>query len=283
MLETGLHRGRTHLLIVLWAGSCIGIAQSQSFETVVIKPNSGSSPGVRWGVNETGYVASNVPLARVILDAYLSPTNSTVRPPLDRVKEGPAWVTTSLYDITAKADEATIAAMKGMNQGQQLALEAPMLRAMLQDRFKLTAHVARVEVQGYALVVGKHGMKMKESPPNEVMPANAMGFGGVWKMVQRRAPDGKQLGIAYLGITMAELASFLGSGTIPVVDQTGLTARYDVELQSIDSDAPGDGSPAPRPDIAHAYEWGAIGLEMKPTKAPVMSVVIDHVERPTAN
>jgi uncharacterized protein (TIGR03435 family) len=282
-------------LIALSSCSCAGSGVAQTgvantpatppaFETVVVKPSAGNSPLVAWGVNQTGYFASNVALGRVILDAYVIPDNSSMRASLDRLKDAPAWVMTSPYDITAKADEVTIAAMKGMNQAQQLGLEAPMLRAMLEDRFKLSAHSAFVEVPGYALAAGKHGIKMKEAPADEAMPRNAMGFGGPWKMVFRRTSDGKQSGVAYLGITMGELAQFLSKAGVPVIDQTGLTARYDVELQSTDIDAASsDGTPAPRPDIGHAYDWQALGLEMKPIKAPVVSVVIDHVERPTAN
>ncbi len=224
-------------------------AKAPMFEVASIKPNNSGSPGVAWGVSRTGYNANNVPLARVILDAYLvAPTSSTVRPPLDRVKGAPAWVMNAPYDITAKTDDATIEAMKGLNQAQRMSLVAPMLRAMLEDRFKLVVHTMPIDVPGYALVVGKHGIKMKESPPGEPMPANGMSFGGSWKTVSRRTADGRQSGNAYLGITMAELTAFIGSGVTPVVDQTGLTGKYDVELAIMDMGSPGggDGS-APTP------------------------------------
>lgn len=261
-------------------------AHPPAFDVVTIKPNNSGSGGMMWGVNRSGYSATNVPLARVILDAYLGmPISTTVRPPIDRLKGAPAWVTNTPYDITAKADEATIEAMKSMNPAQQFGLEAPMLRAMLEDRFKLTAHTAPVEAQGYELVVSKHGIKLKETQPGETMPANGMSFGGSWKVISRRTSDGKPSGVAYLQITIAELVAFLGNGTTPLVDHTGLTGKYDVELALMDiGPAAGDsGAPAPQPDIAHAYDWEAIGLEMKPTKVPVLSVVVDHIERPTEN
>ncbi len=262
-------------------------AKPSAFEAVTIKPNNSGSAGVAWGVSQTGYSASNAPLARVILDVYLvAPYPTDVRPPLDRLKGAPGWVMNAPYDITAKADETTIEAMKEMNRSQQIAMVVPMLRAMLQDRFKLVAHTESTEVQGYALVVGKHGIKMKEAQPGEPMPANAMGFGGTWKTVGRRTPDGRQSGTAYLQITMAELTDFLGHGMTPVVDQTGLTGRYDVELPLIDTGSSGSADSSastPRPDIAHMFDWGAAGLEMKPTKLPVVSVVIDRIERPTPN
>ncbi len=292
------NRRKLLLLAVGWMAVAVPTAMGQSgaaagtkksaFDVVSIRPNNGGSAGVAWGVSPTGYSASNAPLARVILDAYLGmPIPSNVRPPLGRLKGAPAWVMNAPYNITAKADEATIEAMKGMNQAQEMALMTPMLRTMLEDRFKIAVHTEATEVQGYALVIGKHGIKMKEAKTGESMPANAMEFGGSWTTVSRRGADGKQSGVAYFQITMTELADFLGHGATPVVDQTGLTGKYDVELALMDMGTPaggGDGSaPTPRPDIAHRYDWGAIGLEMKPTKIPVPSVVIDHIERPSDN
>lgn len=72
-----------------------------------------------------------------------------------------------------------------------------------------------------------------------------------------------------------------------MVDQTGLRGNYNSELALMDMGTPaggGDGSvPIPQPDIAHAYDWDAIGLEMKPAKVQVPIVIIDHIERPTGN
>jgi hypothetical protein len=42
-------------------------------------------------------------------------------------------------------------------------------------------------------------------------------------------------------------------------------------------------APPPRPDAAHSYNWGAIGLELKPIKIPAEDLVIDRIERPSAN
>ena len=286
MLEKGWHRRRMALLAVLWVGMGTGIVSAQtsvpassaspSFEVVAIKPSSGASQLVTWGVNQTGYAASNVPLARVILDAYIPPSKPTTTGlPLDRVRNAPSWVTSTLYDFTLKADEATIEATKGMNQAQQLNFESPALKAMLLDRFRLSAHTVTADALGYAIAVGKHGVKMREMAADERLPEGGMTFGGSYKVFFRKN------GVAYVGITIGEYAELVGRGPVPVVDKTGLTARYDLELQKLNADDSGDG--APEPDVAHAYDWDAVGLEMKPIKLPVTSVVVDHVERPTAN
>src|SRR6185437_12828068 len=79
------------------------------------------------------------------------------------------------YFITAKVDDNTANSWKGMRQAQQVAIAAPMLRAMLEDRCKLVAHTVPTELQGYALVVGKHPEKLKEWQPDEPLPKDGYG------------------------------------------------------------------------------------------------------------
>src|SRR5580693_752688 len=73
---------------------------------------------------------------------------------------GPDWMAAQRFDIMAKLPE-------GATKEQ-----APeMLQALLAERFKLTIHRSSKENQIYALVVGKNGPKLKESPPDEPAPA----------------------------------------------------------------------------------------------------------------
>jgi uncharacterized protein (TIGR03435 family) len=222
-----------------------------------------------------------MPLAEIILQAYLAGASRS----MERLKGAPSWVMTDPYDITAKADEATAESWKGLSQMKQIAVAAPMLRSMLEDRCKLVVHTAPTEVQGYALVVSKHGMKMKEAQPGEPVPTRVAKFEGGWMMVPMTPGDGKQ-SMTYLQITMAQFTAFLSGPGVPIVDQTGLTGRYDFELPNLDVNPAAGGenaAPALRPDAAHMFDWGAIGLEMKPIKVPALNVVVDHIERPSEN
>lgn len=287
--------GSGFLLVALLAGLGVGMlavrAQERTtkFEVVSIhRGDNGPMRLVTWGPTPNGYHISNAPLVTVILDAYLEGTKLNYRLPNDRVKGAPAWVMDDSYVIEAQADEATIAAMKGKARWEQINMEAPLLRAMLEDRFKLSAHTVSTDVPGYALVVSKRGMKMKKAQPGESMPAGGMSLGGSWKVYPLLTADRKVIGTRYAQITMSELATTLsnsGEGTKPVIDQTGLTGRYDVDLLYAVDPSDGDGGAASTPgaDVAHKYDWGALGLEMKPIKAPVMTVVVDHIERPSEN
>jgi uncharacterized protein (TIGR03435 family) len=260
----------------LYAQASAPPAKTPAFDVVSIRPSGLElTQGGAWGVSQNKYSAKNTPLAPIILQAWLGQKSV----PGERLKNAPSWVMTEPYDITAKVDDATADSWKGMHQAQQVAIVAPMLRATLEDRCKLVAHTVPTEVQGYALVLGKRPLKIKEAKPDEPLPANFVKFESGWMWV-KPAPDATS--VTYLQITMADLVDFLSVGGMPIVDQTGLTGKYDMKLPKVDTsplEAGENAAPAPRLDT----KWEAIGLEMKPIKVPALDLVIDHIERPTAN
>lgn len=265
--------------------NAIPVTKTPAFDVVTIKPNDSGRPGGAWGVSQNKYSAKNTPLSRIILQAYLGQMAVSG----DRLKNAPSWVMTDPYDITAKADDATADSWKGLRQAQQVAIAAPLLRAMLEDRCKLVAHTVPTEIDGYALVVGKNGMKMKQAQPDEPPPKSGYGrMEGGWMIVypSMNGPDAKQ-SVTYLQITMAQFTDFISMGGKPILDQTGLAGKYDFEVPMVIDPNPPDaaegGAPAPRPDVAHLYDWKAVGLELKPIKVPALDLVVDHIERPTAN
>lgn len=92
--------------------------------------------------------------------------------------------------------------------------------------------------------------------------------------------------------TMADFASFLQGGVVdrPVVDQTGLTGRYDFGLlwrPDVPLDAAGNNPPGPSDSDGLSDIYTAIqqqlGLRLQPTKTPTEVIVIDHVEKPSEN
>ena len=89
------------------------------------------------------------------------------------------------------------------------------------------------------------------------------------------------------GFTLVNLAGTL-SGNVGrvVLDRTGLTGDFDVELQWTPDRVPlaGDASnPAPSPDGPSIFTalQEQLGLKLESTKGPVDVLVIDHVEQPT--
>ena len=75
------------------------------------------------------------------------------------------------------------------------------------------------------------------------------------------------------------LASITGR---PVLDRTGLTGSFDFAMEyASDSDAPG-ATPFSGPSVFTAFQE-QLGLKLDATKAPIEVLVIDSVEKPSAN
>lgn len=237
-----------------------------SFEVATIKP---SRPEERFSllVNRSGMLnTTDSSVSDLLKFAYdLHPRQIT---------GGPAWIETEKYDISAKPDT------EGVPNGAQLKM---MVQKLLAERFELTFHRDKKELSVYAISVTKPGPpKLTKNESGGALP----GFGG-----------GGPSGMFVRNATMAEFANVLQSRLLdrPVVDQTGLgTQRWDFVLKwTLDASQmaaagappgtppPADNADAP-PDIYAAMQQ-QLGLKLESTKAPVEVVVIDKIEKPSAN
>ncbi|MGA7240148.1 MAG: TIGR03435 family protein [Bryobacteraceae bacterium] len=214
---------------------------------------------------------NGVPLKVALMQAFSVKTDQI---------EGPSWLDTDCFAITAKMPEHA-------TKDQVPA----MLQALLAERLKLAAHKEERSRSGYALVVDKGGPKFKEDDPK----ASFMG----------KAPQGStRFGFAGHGqlkgvMTMATLAGSLSRrGYGPVQDLTGLTGKYDIDLSWVTDPAfeprgPEATASAPAPQTVGGPEPEAnlfaalresLGLKLERRNVSVEFVVIDHIERvPTEN
>ena len=157
-----------------------------------------------------------------------------------------------------------------------------MIRKLLVDRFQLKFHTEKKELPVYAMVVAKNGPKLAVSAADpDAFPG--IGFGrepGVISLV------GRNTGLN--GVANGLQSNILDK---PVVDQTGLTGRYDFQLRfspdatqlanfgGIEANSADLNLP---PDIFTAFEQ-QLGLKLQATKAVVDVMVIDKIERPSPN
>ena len=156
-----------------------------------------------------------------------------------------------------------------------------MLQKMITERFKLTFHKEKKEIPVYVLSVAKSGPKLTKSDgdPN--------GLPGLFFR-------GK---LGDLGVQNANMGDFTGlmqEAVLdrPVLDQTGLTGRFNFTLLWTPDDSQFAGMGAripPTTDTANAPPnlytaiQEQIGLKLDATKAPADVMVIDHVEKPSDN
>jgi len=89
--------------------------------------------------------------------------------------------------------------------------------------------------------------------------------------------------------TMAELASVMQRAALdrPVIDKTGLSGRYDFDLEWTPDESQFGGALHPpnteaKPGLFAAMQQ-QLGLRLEATKGPVNTIVIDQAIRPSEN
>lgn len=178
------------------------------------------------------------------------------------------------YDVQGHISDSDLTAWK--NQGDNRDLLRSALKAVLKDRFKLAIHEQPTDIPDYKLVVGKNGPKLAATAPGSALPKGvSLKSGGV--MVGETRDRLTQWN--YHGATMEDLALFLTriSQERPVRDETRLTGRYDFTIQQLEAHPSDNEHPLENWPISH------LGLELKPGKTSGFKLVIDHIEKPTAN
>jgi len=219
--------------------------------------------------NDSRFTAINVPMKMLIQFAFGIPES--------RILGGPAWISTTKFDIDAKADSSIDDQMRALSSDQGKAQKRLMLQALLADRFQLTVHPESRELPMYALVVARNGPKFLDSKVNGTKIDGGNG---------RIRIQGGENSVALLA---EQLANNLGR---PVVDQIGIQGRYDLTLQW----APDDGAApklggtdvssaaldSPGPSIFTAIQE-QLGLKLESRKGPVQVLVIDHIDQPSEN
>lgn len=251
------------------------------FAVVSIRKNNLGGPQHIGVATADGYQMKNLFLGYLLATAYVPSTGGEALYSTDQFIGMPAWLIgdDDRYDVDAKVDEADLADWQ--DPAKQPAMLRSMLQAMLEDRLKLVVHRGTMEAPVYLLVVGKRGPKFKETNPDEVHPGTRPMPGG--GRLSREDED-DQMTLHYFGITMAQLARWvLGTGR-PVVDKTGLTGRYDVTIRRPALQAGTQQNVSaldPGPSAASIAEQ--LGLRLEPAKGQVETLVIDHVELPSAN
>jgi uncharacterized protein (TIGR03435 family) len=194
------------------------------------------------------------------------------------VEGGPKWVEADNYDIEAKIDEADMGGWDKLSDRERMERVRPLLRALLEERFKLKVHTETKVTPVYALVVAKGGVKMKEVPPP---PANADPQAEEER--QRSKTPGPPPGgfmmsdkgwvgnaVQVRGL-LGQISYEVGATDHIMVDETGLQGYYDFTVKlSRDKDGP---------TLEQQIE-DQMGLRVEERKAPVDTYVIDSAQRP---
>jgi uncharacterized protein (TIGR03435 family) len=255
-------RGRGLLLLVL--GWAMAGAQSPPstlpatfvFDVASIKPGSAERrTRIFRHPDDAEFGAQNVSLKALVQFAY-GVTE-------ERMIGFPAGLLDARFDVQAHPDLATAARFRALKPDESREAKQHMVQDLLAGRCHLEVHRETRVLPVYALVVGRGGPKFGPSDD----PNSNSAWGG-WNHIEIEG-----------GNSMARLAEELSrvSGR-PVVDRTGLTGRYDLELEWADDDDE---------DSSAATLFTAVseqlGLRLQAEKAPVDVVVVGRIELPSGN
>jgi uncharacterized protein (TIGR03435 family) len=293
---------RTHALLValgITLGGVCAVAQAPAsssaprFEVASVKPNRSGDPHGTVVVQPGGrYAAVNITVNQLISDAYGLQSGQLVG--------GPDWTRIERVDVTATAGGDI---QPGAVDGSGSSRLQLMLQALLTERFKLVVHRESREQSIYALVLAKSdgtlGSKMRVStadcaaatrgragepppgPPSFTAPV----------MCAVRVGHGR---LAAGDVTLAQLAAGLSSTVQRVVrDRTGLMGRYSMEVSFTPERMPqasgtnaGATSPVaidPNGTSIFTVLQEELGLKLESARGPVDVVVIDSIERVSAD
>ena len=236
-----------------------------SFDVATIKPNISGAPMMQ-GLNEKGryFTTSNTSLSDLIQFAYDIQSKQIV--------DAPEWIGKDRYDISAVSNQ------EGVPTLQQVRV---MVQKLLTDRCKLTFHKDKRELSAFVLVVGKNEPKLSPTELKGPVPVNSLfPASNGWTLSMRNASTTDFTG--YLQMIVLDR---------PVVDQTGISGKFDLSITFTPDDSQFNGHPPPSkhtdnndtaPGLFEAIQQ-QLGLRLESRKTLVDAMAIDHVEKPSQN
>jgi uncharacterized protein (TIGR03435 family) len=223
------------------------------------------------------WVCGNIQLAELIFLAYDLELYQA---------KYPAWADDTFVDVAARIPE-------GANRNQFRTMQ----QSLLVERFGLVFHREPRDGTIRVLSVSEGGLRMRESPAGApspetewgrvrgatigpdrypVFPEGAQGLMGVNNHVRWKSSN----------ITVDDIVKVLRrSVRTDVVDRTGLTGRYDVDIRW--ENEPFDTGPNPPPFNGPRVERAlldGLGLKLESRKGSISAFVVDRLEKsPTEN
>lgn len=233
-------------------------ATAPAYEVVSVKPSKPGCLGFSVTVPHGRFEARCATLWDLLYNAYAIKHT-------DYPQGLPNWGHSARFDVDAKMDDATAEAMPRLNREEGAQRPQLMLRALLADRFKLRVHTETKQGDVYELVIAHGGAKLKPSQAGAAARGMSMG----------------RSNIKIQGQGTAALASCLTDALDrSVIDKTGLSGNYDIDLRWTPDEQQGTADAGPTIFTAIQEQ---LGLKLARGKGPVVTFVVDHAEQPAEN
>lgn len=228
--------------------------KSPEFESATISPHAAGEFASSVGGPPGRFEAKNVTAKTLVQMAF--------NVAADRVSGGPQWAGSQRFDVTANISDALWSDLhKPDNDRDQIVRH--MLQSLLAQRFQLAVTHQQKDLLVFALVACKSGAKLRVAgtPKSETVEEKTL----LMAMEQDDVP-------------VSALASFLAAHFgRTVLDNTGLSRRYDIQLRV---QIPDENSPdAVNRAIFSALE-NQLGLKLVTRRMVLDTIVIDRIEQP---
>ena len=251
---------------------------ARRFEVATVKVNRSGDANGSLRPQPGGRVdAINMPLRMLVSFAH--------RIPPFMLADAPDWIGAERFDIIAKLEGDA-----GTGASSVEFLRSAM-RELLADRFKLKVRRETRDTDVYALVAarndGRPGPRLKRSSQQcdqarpgasaaVTMPANTLFCG-----MQAAAGEIRSSGLP-LSMLATVLAPLVGRS---VVDHTGFTGGWDLELNFAPPPQPGESPALATGDAPSIYTslQEQLGLKLQPARGSEEVLVIEHIERPASD
>jgi uncharacterized protein (TIGR03435 family) len=262
-------------------------ATRRVFDTATIRRNMTGDVASNIIDRADGFTMLNVPVSALVARAY-SPAV-----PLEMVGL-PRWATSDRYDVTATTTVANPTAE----------IRNEMLRTLLADRFKLTAHVEQREQPAYDLVLSR--TDRRTGPGIQPSTVDCSTTTAARAKPSTSGTDTKSAGSLAAAASRSARCSMAGDGdriegdtTIPalaelfgpaagrpVVDKTGLKGTYHVVITYAGASRirrAGTPAPATPPPTLFDAVQDQLGMKLQPSTMLRDTLVIDRLEKPAEN
>lgn len=242
------------------------------YDVSTVRLHDPADPGMSWGAENGILKASNVQLKNLIADAW------GVRP--DQVAGEPAWADNERWDVNGKVTDMKKDSLKRLTNKDVLRME----QALLVERFHARVHVETRTGTIFNLVPAKSGLKLTVLHPHEVdgkADQSPIPLGSIWM----RGAEGGGYEMVGHGIGMKQLISNIAVNLQQtVIDKTGLPGDdlYEINLKFAPETGTNTSQNGDAVSLREALEQ-QLGLHLESGRGPVLTVVVDHIEKPAAN
>jgi uncharacterized protein (TIGR03435 family) len=300
---------------LLLTSVCV-FAQSEKlqFEAASVKPSAPPDGGRMMMINGRGGPGSNDPTRMRFTNASLDQIVARAYDIKNYQLIAPDWLNQQRFDIDAKIPDGATKEQANI-----------MLQNLLAERFHMVVQHGTKDFQGYELVVGKNGPKLKQSSPEDAAfdqsqprpmtapppppPLGPRGHVELPKLdrpgmmaMMRMSPKGMVTQMNARAQTISQLLDIISRQlNRPAIDGTGLTGKYDFQLEFSGDTPAGMGPMLPPPggginppsntdspeDLAPALPTALqqqLGLRLESKKIPLPTITVEKADRvPTEN